>query len=116
MTTEMNKTIVKKYFKMWNTGNSKLADEVLSPAYIDYAHSEIKSTESVKQSVVNVRNLFPDFNITIDTMISEENSVAVLGNISRTEQGKEVTHTIMWFVTIVDGKMTELRTGNVILK
>ncbi len=116
MTTEMNKTIVIKYFEMWNTGNIKLADEVLSPAYVDYAHSEIKSIEEVKQSVIKIREMFPDFNITIDTMISEDNTVAVLGNISRTEQGKKVTHSIMWFVTIVDGKMTELRTGNVILK
>jgi hypothetical protein len=116
MPTTMNKIIVKKYFEMWNTGNIKLAGEVLSPEYVDYAHPEIKSTESVKQSVVKVRDIFPDFNITIDMMISEGNMVAVLGNISRTEQEKKVIHKIMWLVTIVDGKMTELRTGNVILK
>ena len=112
----MNKIIVKKYFEMWNTGNIKLADEVLSPAYIDYAHPEIKSIESVKQSIVKVRDIFPDFNITIDRMISEDNIVAVLGNISRTEQEKKAVYKIMWLVTLVDGKMTELRTGNVILK
>ena len=116
MTTEMNKIIVKRYFEMWNTGNIKLADEVLSPAYVDYAHPEIKSTESVKQSVVKVRGIFPDFNITIDMMISENDIVAVLGNISRTEQEKKVIYKLMWVVTIVDGKMTGLRTGNVIVK
>jgi len=111
MTPEKNKAIVKKYFEMWNTGNTSLADEVLSLSYIDYSHPEIKETESVRQSVIKIRGAYPDFHITLETMICEGDIVAVMGNISRTQEGEKVIFNIMWFVTLANEKMTALRTG-----
>ncbi len=114
--TNKNKEIVNKYFQMWNTGDSNIADEILSQDYVDYAHPEIHGHESVKQSLVKIRNMFPDFQITIETIISEKNKVAVLGKVFRTKQGKETISEVIWLVTIVDDKMKDLQTGVVSVK
>ncbi len=111
MNIEENKSIVKRYFEMWNSGEVSIADEVLSDDYKDFAHPEIKSIEEVKHSVKKIRNAFPDFNISINTILCEDNEVAVFGNVTRTEQGEKRTHQIIWLVSISNSKIAALRTG-----
>lgn len=114
MQTEISKRLVRRYFEMWNTGNIQVADEILSPSYIDHAHPEIKSIDMVKESVLKIRNMFPDFLIKIDTLIGEGNIVALEGTVYRSQQGNPTASKVMWFVSIDEGKITELRTGTVI--
>jgi ketosteroid isomerase-like protein len=111
MNPAQNKAIVRKYFDMWNTGDVETADEILSPNYADVGHPEIKSIDDVKKSVIKIRTAFPDFQITIYTQISEENTVASIGTVSRSQEGKKVTSEVMWFVRIENERMSELRTG-----
>ncbi|GHO70777.1 hypothetical protein KSC_096690 [Ktedonobacter sp. SOSP1-52] len=112
MDIETNKGLVRRYLEMWNTGNMELADEVLAPTWIDHAHPEVTGPDSVKQSLSQVRAAFPDFRITIKSIVSEDNMVAIRATIQRTHQGKEITSGVMWFVRIADGKMTEMWTGS----
>ena len=106
MNSEANKTVVKRYMEMWNTGNVVLADEVLTPTWVDHAHPEVRDPESVKQAVRKVRAAFPDFRITIESMVSEGDLVALHGTV-RTE----IVSRVMWFVRLIDGKMEEMWTG-----
>ncbi len=115
MKSEINKEIVRKYFEMWNTGNIDVADDILSPDYVDVAHPEIKTVEDVKNSVLKVRNVFPDFQITIDTQICEGDTVAMMGTLSRSRQGEKLVSQIMWFAKIKNERISELRTGTVTL-
>jgi predicted SnoaL-like aldol condensation-catalyzing enzyme len=107
MTVEENKAVVRRYIEMWNTGNISLADEILAPNYVDYAHPEVVGPDHVKQSVQAVRAADPDFHITIDLMISEGDIVALQGTIRSTRQGQIITSRVAWFARIVDGKMSE---------
>jgi predicted SnoaL-like aldol condensation-catalyzing enzyme len=107
MDIEANKALVRRYIEMWNTGNVELADEVLSPTWVDHAHPEVTSVESVKQAVQKIRAAFPDFCITIESMLSEGDLVALRG-IAR----REGTSRVMWFVRIASGKMEEMWTGS----
>ena len=111
MDQEAHKAIVRRYIEMWNTGNAAIADAVLAPTYVDHAHPEVTSPESFTQALQRVRTAFPDFHITIDTMISEGQLVALRGTIRRTQQGTASVSHVIWFVRIVDGKMAELWTG-----
>jgi predicted ester cyclase len=113
MQTEISKRTASRYFEMWNTGNIQIADEILSASYIDHAHPEIKSVDMVKESVLKIRNMFPDFQIKIDTLISEGNTVALEGTVYRSQQGKITASKVMWFLSIDKEKITELRTGTV---
>jgi hypothetical protein len=40
MDTEANKTLVRRYIDMWNTGKVEVADEVLASTWVDHAHPE----------------------------------------------------------------------------
>lgn len=106
MNSEANKTVVKRYMEMWNTGNVVLADEVLALTWVDHAHPEVRGPESVKQAVPKIRATFPDFHITIESMVSEGDLVALRGTV-RTE----IVSRVMWFVRLIDGKMEEMWTG-----
>src|SRR5215471_959618 len=33
--------LVRRYFEMWNTGEGAIADQVLSPRYVDHAHPAV---------------------------------------------------------------------------
>ena len=112
MDIETNKTLVRRYMEMWNTGHVELADEVLAPAWVDHAHPEVTGPESVKQTVSQIRAAFPDFRITIVSIVSEDDLVALRGTVQRTHQGKEVASTVMWFVRLAHGKMMEMWTGS----
>ncbi len=111
MDSEVNKSIVRRYVEMWNTGNVALASDVLAPTYIDHAHPEATSPESVKRALQKFRAAFPDFSITIESIISEGDLVALRNTIRRTQQGSQVVSQVIWFVRIADGKMVELWTG-----
>ena len=97
--------------EMWNTGDVLLADEVLAPAWVDHAHPEVQSPEDVKQAVLKIRAAFPDFHITIESMVSEGDLVALHGTVHT-----EIVRRVMWFVRLDDGKMQEMWTGSEIAK
>ena len=107
MDSEANKAIVRRYIDMWNTGNVALADEVLAPAWVDHAHPEVTGPDSVKQAISKVRAAFPDFHITIESMVGEGDLVALRGTVRR-----EVISRVMWFVRVADEKMVEMWTGS----
>jgi predicted SnoaL-like aldol condensation-catalyzing enzyme len=107
METEANKALVRRYIEMWNTGKVELADKVLASIWVDHAHPEVTGPESVKQAVKKIRAAFPDFRITIESMLSEGDLVALRGIAHR-----EGTSRVMWFVRIADGKMREMWTGS----
>jgi predicted SnoaL-like aldol condensation-catalyzing enzyme len=112
MDIEANKALVRRYIEMWNTGNVELANDVLSPTWVDHAHPEVTSPEGVKQAVHERRAAHPGLHITIESILSEGNMVALRGTILRAQQGKEVISRAMWFVRIADGKMAEMWTGS----
>src|SRR5579859_1996374 len=107
MNAEENKVIVKRYIEMWNTGNVALSDEVLAPDWVDYAHPEVTGLESMRQVVSKIRAAFPDFRITIESILGEADLVALRGIVQR-----ESISRVMWFVRIAEGKMVELWTGH----
>jgi len=88
MSPEANKTVVRAYIEMWNTGNVAPAAMVLGPTYVDHAHPEVSGLPSFVQALQQLRSTFPDFHITIDTMIAEDQWVAVRATIRRTQQGE----------------------------
>jgi predicted SnoaL-like aldol condensation-catalyzing enzyme len=107
MNVEANKALVRRYLEMWNTGKVELADEVLAPAWVDHAHLEVTGPESVKQAISKIRAAFPDFHITIEHILSEDDFVALRGTVRR-----ENISRVMWFVRLADGKMVEMWTGS----
>ncbi|GHO48095.1 ester cyclase [Ktedonospora formicarum] len=108
---EANKAVVRRYIEMWNTGDDSIADEVLAPGYIDYAHPEVVGLASVKQALAATRKAFPDFHISIEFMIGEGDMVALRGTIRRTQQSSLLISHVLWFARLMQGQMVEWWTG-----
>src|SRR5260370_4759240 len=110
MDSEANKAIVRRYIEMWNTGEVALDDEVVAATHVDHAHPEVSGPERVKQALLEFRAAFPDFRITIESLISEGDMVALLATLRRTHQGKEAASRVMWFIRLANAQIVELLT------
>jgi steroid delta-isomerase-like uncharacterized protein len=121
--SEENKAIVKRIVQeIWNGGNLDLADELISPDYVDNVAGSGTPVgpEGFKGAVNGVRDAFPDFVITINDMISEGDKVALVWTFIGTHKGElmgiEPTEKLIEFDGIYlyrfkDGKLVE-RSGN----
>ncbi|HZS76014.1 MAG TPA: ester cyclase [Ktedonobacteraceae bacterium] len=118
METDENKTIARRYVEMWNTGNLSLADEILSPEYVDHTHPDRSpGPDGVKREIRAFREAFPDSYARVEQMISEGDTVAFrfasygthLGTFGPfPPTGKQVQLIGMDFLRIADGKIVEL--------
>lgn len=121
--SEENKAIVKRIVQeIWNGGNLDLADELISPDYVDNVAGSGTPVgpEGFKGTVNGVRDAFPDFAITITDMISEGDKVALVWTFIGTHKGelmgiapteKLIEFDGIYLYRFKDGKLVE-RSGN----
>jgi steroid delta-isomerase-like uncharacterized protein len=76
--------------EIWNEGNLELADEIIAPYYADKVAGDGSPVgpDGFKQAVAGIRPAFPDFSITIDDMISEDDKVALVWTFKGTHKGE----------------------------
>ncbi len=89
--SEENKAIVRRIVQeIWNGGNLDLADELITPDYVDNVAGSGSPVgpEGFKDAVSGVRDAFPDFTITIKDMISEGDKVALVWTFIGTHKGE----------------------------
>ncbi len=89
--SEENKAIVRRIVQeIWNGGNLDLADELITPDYVDNVAGSGSPVgpEGFKDAVSGVRDAFPDFTITINDMISEGDKVALVWTFIGTHKGE----------------------------
>lgn len=122
-TPEENKELVERAsFEVFNEGNTDLLDEVVTDDYVlhDAASPEtIRGRDAFREYVETYRDAFPDLNATIDSIITEENLVAVRFTVRGTHEGplpdvpeleptgKEVEVVGMEFDRIENGRIAE---------
>ncbi len=108
---ERNKSIVRRYLEMWNTGNGAAAHEILHPQWVDHAHPEVRGIPAVAAVLARTRETFPDFHIGVDSMVSEGDRIAVRSTIRRTNGGGPEVSRVMWFIRVEGDKMAEMWTA-----
>ncbi len=89
--SEENKAIVRRIVQeIWNGGNLDLADELITPDYVDNVAGSGSPVgpEGFKDAVNGVRDAFPEFTITINDMISEGDKVALVWTFIGTHKGE----------------------------
>jgi steroid delta-isomerase-like uncharacterized protein len=117
--SEENKAIVKRIVQeIWNGGNLDLADELIAPDYVDNVSGTGSQVgpNGFKEAVNGVRDAFPDFVITINDMIAEDDKVVLVWTFIGTHKGElmgiEPTDKLIEFDGIYlyrfkDGKLVE---------
>ena len=101
-----NESVVRRYFEMWNTGDTTIADQILHPDWIDHAHPEVTGPGGVKQSVQAIRVARPDLRFTVHSVLGDGELVAVVGSVGQSPPPGRLT----WLIRLVDGLMAEMWT------
>lgn len=119
-TPEENKAIYRRFIEeVWNRGNVAVADEILAPdATAPSAPQLPPGPEGVKAVVQVFRIAFPDFYMTIEDILAEDDKVVARFTEGGTHQGtfmgiaptgKQVTFTEIAIIRMVNGKIVESR-------
>lgn len=103
--------IAARYFEMWNTGDSLIATEILSPRWVDHAHPEVTGPDSVRQAVEDIRVAQPGLRFHIESILADgDGLVAVVGAVHRGTQVAKQAPRLIWLIRVMDGRMTEMWT------
>ena len=103
-------TVAMRYFDMWNTGDTAIADQILHPDWVDHAHPEVTGAVGVKQAVQTVRAARPYLHFTIHTILGDNDLVAVVGSLGQPQQTTDSPGQLIWLIRLVDGLMAEMWT------
>jgi predicted ester cyclase len=118
MSTEANKTIVRRLLDAINTGDLAIADELIAPGYIDHSAPPgyPPGPQGFTRSIGVFRAAFPDFHWATDDLIAEGDKVVIRVTARGTHQGelmgiaptgKRVQVTGIGIYRIADGKIAE---------
>jgi steroid delta-isomerase-like uncharacterized protein len=119
MSIESNKATARRiYSEVWSKGDMDAAREIFKSDYVDHGAlpGSPPGIDGLKELVGTFRSAFPDFHITVEDQIAEDNFVAGRWIMHGTHQGvlfgipptgKEVTVTGISVLRFEDGKVAE---------
>ena len=87
--SEANKAIIRRLIEdTWNKKNPSLIDEVISPDYVGHGPGDdIHGLDGHRQLYDTFTTAFPDFNLAIEELLAEGDSVAFRFTLSGTHEG-----------------------------
>jgi hypothetical protein len=109
MSSEENKTRVRRFSNVWNTGNLDDLDDVLAPDFV--AHGSSADTTGIEGWKQFVRNLSAgkDVHATVDELIADGDWVAERWSVRATDTatGEQTTWQGMTLHRFANGKLQE---------
>jgi predicted ester cyclase len=102
--------VVARYFDMWNTGDTTIADHVLHPDWVDHAHPEVAGPAGVRQAIRTIRAARPDLHFHIHTILGDNDLIAAVGSVGQPQQAASSPGHLVWLIRLVDGLMAEMWT------
>jgi steroid delta-isomerase-like uncharacterized protein len=95
MSTEENIKLVRRLFQSVNTGDTSKVAEFISDDYVnresqrakDSYRSKLKGPEEFIDTIKSLRNAFPDLHYEESEIISQDNTVVFVGNVTGTHTG-----------------------------
>src|SRR5262249_24388078 len=100
--------VVSRYFDMWNTGDTSIADQIIHPDWVDHAHPEVTGPTGVQQAVQIIRAARPDLQFHIDAILGGDDLIAVVGSVG--QPTASAPGRLIWLVRLVDGLMADMWT------
>ena len=119
--SEENKTIARKFLRMFELGDPGMADEIVAADYYNHDAPDPRiGSEGVKAFVTTFKNAVPDAQFRIEYQVAEGDKVVSRYTWSGTHQGeflgvpatgKRVSWTVTVTFRIADGKIREAWTN-----
>ncbi len=119
LTEEEVQNLVERDLEIWNEGNLALADELIAPDYVQHAadiSEDIVGIDAFKEQITNLRTNYPDYNVTVEELIVEDDKfvcswIATGTNTGTTNDipptGKKMRVEGVGILRVVDGKIVE---------
>jgi predicted SnoaL-like aldol condensation-catalyzing enzyme len=107
---ESSKRVVSRYFEMWNTGRTSIAQQVLDPGWVDHAHPEVNGPAAVEKEIARIRERRPDLRFEIDAVLEQGDLVVVVGNAGPEPAFATGQAHLVWLIRMRDGRMAEMWT------
>jgi ketosteroid isomerase-like protein len=104
---EASATLVRRYFDMWNTGEGRVADEVLGPRYLDHAHPHVIGPAAARSIAPRFHKAHPDARMTFEVLGADAEYVAVRRTMLKTRDGEPVVVSGAALFRIGDGRIVE---------
>jgi hypothetical protein len=102
--------VVMRYFNMWNTGDTAIADQILHPDWVDHAHPEATGPAGVQLAVQTIRATRPALYFTVHSVLGDNDLIAVVGSVGQPQQATDSPGRLIWLIRLVDGLMSEMWT------
>jgi EmrB/QacA subfamily drug resistance transporter len=103
---EINKSVVRRYFEMWNTGNVSPLHDILHPQWVDHSNAQIRGAHDVPAELLKTRAECPDFHIGVETILSEGDRVVVHSTTRGACQDSDSRG--IWLIRLEGDKMAEM--------
>ncbi len=89
MSKEVNLAILAKFAEAVNTGNFDLFRETVSIENIDHdpARGQVAGPEGYRAFFSRLRSAFPDLSVTLDTMVADDDAIAIAYTLTGTQRG-----------------------------
>ena len=85
-----NKTIARRFYDAVNGGNLEIIDEIVDEKFVE--HEEFPGLaggrEGLRQFFEMLRTAFPDFSMTIEDMVAEDDKVFIRATMKGTQKGE----------------------------
>jgi steroid delta-isomerase-like uncharacterized protein len=89
MSKEVNLGTLAKFAEAVNTGNFDLFKETVALDNVDHdpARGQVPGPEGYRAFFTGLRNAFPDLEVGLETMVADEESIAIAYTLSGTQKG-----------------------------
>ena len=90
MSAEESKSVMSRFWEVWEEGDIDRLDELLAPDYVNHtlaAPDLPPGPEGVKEIVIMFRSCIPDLRVVIEDMIAEGDRVATRYALEGTHRG-----------------------------
>jgi ketosteroid isomerase-like protein len=104
---ERNKSLVRRYFDIWNTGDFDRGAHVLGAGYVDHTHPEIRESVAVAAEGSRFLASNPGASVTIDTLVAGGEFVAARTTVRHMRGGEAIVRSGMAFFRVSEGKLAE---------
>ena len=118
MGIEKNKKTLQRFFEeIHNKANYAILDDIMHDDFNcnPWESEKVNGKEALKQTLGYVRSLYPDYQMIIDRMIAEDETVVILtkitgafsggGNPNHPSAGKKIDNTVVGVYEFKDGKL-----------
>ena len=104
--TRTAKLMVVDYFRLWNTGELRLADGIIAPGFVNHADPTVTDHASLREAVIRERTKDPLLHVYVDALLGGRGMVTAVGRVLNSSRLEGVANTVWTFR--MDGGIAEI--------